>query len=203
MARYNGAVPRETEALSALPGIGRYTAHAIACFAHGRNLPVVDVNIQRVLSRIFRRMDLAGGTVSERDAWELAAKVLPAKAYDWNQALMDFGALVCTARSPKCESCPVTSVCLSSGRIANDITTRPKAEPAHRGIPRRIWRGAVVEALRVSPNPLSTAGLLRVVRPSGKAPSEKWLEEIVARLERDGVVSVNRLRGRSVVGLAT
>ena len=202
IASYNGAVPHETDALSALPGIGRYTSHAIACFAHGRNLPVVDVNVKRVLSRIFRRMESAGETLPEKDAWDLAARVLPSNAYDWNQALMDFGATVCAARSPKCPSCPVAGECLSSGRMGNKVSTRSKAEPAHRGIARRIWRGAIVEALRTSPKPISTDGLLRMVRPSGKTPSAKWLDDIIARLERDGLVSVRRERGRTVVGLA-
>ncbi len=152
MARYNGAVPRDTDALSALPGIGRYTSHAIACFAHGRRVPVVDVNIRRVLSRIFRPMKSAGEAVAEKDAWEIARTVLPANAYDWHQALMDFGAMVCTARSPKCPSCPVAGECLSSGPD-RERAHRPgrRPEPAHRGIARRIWRGAVVEALRASP----------------------------------------------------
>ena len=207
MAGYNGSVPCDTDELAALPGIGRYTAHAIACFAHGRKVPVVDVNVRRVLSRIFHRMDSAGGTISHRYAWELAARILPADAYEWNQAVMDFGAMVCTARNPKCPSCPLGDACLSAGRIRNRVSngtdpTRAKAEPSYRGIPRRTWRGKIVEALRGSRKGLATEDLLRIVRPSGRAPSSKWLNDIVARLERDGVVSVRRVRGRTAVSLA-
>lgn len=207
MAAYNGVLPRETDALEALPGIGRYTAHAVACFAHGRRLPVVDVNVRRVLSRIFRRMDTTGDVLSEKEAWELASAVLPAAAYDWNQALMDFGALICTARSPKCSSCPLAGTCRSGGRFRSaghaPPGRKPKPEPSHRGIPRRIWRGKIVGALRDSGKALAPTDLLRVVRPSGRAPSGKWLDDLIARLERDGVVSVRRSRGRTSVSLAS
>ncbi len=223
MASYNGSVPRDTNSLSLLPGIGRYTAHAVACFAHGSSVPVVDVNVRRVLSRIFHRMETTGGAISNPDAWKLAARILPAEAYDWNQALMDFGAMVCTARNPKCSSCPVSDACLSAGRFRNagitgpvlartpggngrrrreDDTRSSKKEPSHRGIPRRIWRGKIVEALCGSRKPLATADIQRIVRPSGKAPSGKWLNDIIGRLERDGVVSVRRERGRIAVSLA-
>ncbi len=205
MASYDGEVPRDTDALEALPGVGRYTAHAVACFAHGRRLPVVDVNVRRVLSRIFRRMETTSATLGENEAWELAAGLLPPDPYDWNQALMDFGALVCTARSPKCSFCPLAGPCRSGGRFTAGAASRsrPKPEPSHRGVPRRIWRGELVSALRKSGTPVAAADLLRIVRPSGRAPSARWLDNLIARLERDGVVSVHRAGRRTSVGLAS
>jgi A/G-specific adenine glycosylase len=228
VAKYGGEVPRDTGALAALPGIGRYTAHAVACFAHGRRVPVVDVNIRRVLSRIFRPMRSLSAAVAEQDAWDLAQSVLPANAYDWNQALMDFGAMVCPARAPKCSVCPVAEQCLSARFLRNDsfgarggptptagrkitsgsergipTTGRRKTEPSHLGIPRRIWRGRVVEALRESGGPRSIAELRESVRLSGKPASKAWIVEIVGRLEKDGVVDVRRSGGRTAVALAS
>jgi A/G-specific adenine glycosylase len=215
VARYGGRVPRDTGELEALPGIGKYTAHAVACFAHGRRVPVVDVNIRRVLSRIFRPMRSLSAAVAEREAWDIARSVLPANAYDWHQALMDFGAMVCSARSPKCDGCPVAGECLSArflrsrkrddpaGRrpAANARQRRP--EPSHLGVARRIWRGRIVEALRESGGPRSVAELRRRVRPSGKTASTGWIVGILDRLEKDGVVEVRRSGDRTAVALAS
>jgi A/G-specific adenine glycosylase len=220
VAKYGGKVPRDTGALTALPGIGKYTAHAVACFAHGRNVPVVDVNIRRVLSRVFRPMKTPAEAVAEKEAWDIARAVLPANAYDWQQALMDFGAMVCPARAPKCGACPVAAHCLSAGflrigkgehpagRTAAVKRTGPgagrlKPEPSHLGIPRRIWRGRVVEALRESDGPRSIAELRKRVRPGGKPASTEWIAGIVGRLEKDGVVDVRRSGGRTAVALAS
>jgi A/G-specific adenine glycosylase len=228
VAKYGGNIPRDTGELESLPGIGKYTAHAVACFAHGRKVPVVDVNIRRALSRIFRPMKTLSAVAAEQDAWDLAQAVLPADAYTWNQALMDFGAMVCPARTPKCGDCPVNVLCLSARflrdgtagalntryaalkrkQIADGTTGgppgpgRPKPEPSHRGIPRRIWRGRVVEALRASDGPRSIPELRKLVRPSGKPASLKWLGEVVGRLEKDGVVEVRFSGRRTAVALA-
>jgi A/G-specific adenine glycosylase len=221
VARYGGAVPPDTGALEELPGVGKYTAHAIACFAHGRRVPVVDVNIRRVLSRIFHPMKSLSSAVAEKAAWDLAETVLPANAYTWHQSLMDFGAMVCSARAPKCVPCPVQTLCLSarylregkakslSGRVSAggrrpvaDPAPR-KAEPSHLGVPRRVWRGRIVEALRAAGGPRSITDLRRLVRPSGEPASAEWLGEIVGRLEKDGVVEVRREGRRSAVALAS
>lgn len=222
VARYGGAVPADTGALETLPGVGKYTAHAVACFAHGRRVPVVDVNIRRVLSRIFHPMKSTREAIAEQAAWDLAAAVLPASAYySWHQALMDFGAMVCSARAPKCVSCPVRAGCLSvrylrggrgkgstgrvpaGGRRAVADPAPRKTEPSHLGVPRRVWRGRIVEALRAARGPRSITELRRLVRPSGEPASAQWLGEIVGRLEKDGVVEVRREGRRSAVALAS
>jgi A/G-specific adenine glycosylase len=205
VAGYNGSVPREPEELAALPGIGRYTAHAVACFAHGMALPVVDVNVRRVLSRVFRRMKSASGVVAEAEAWELAGLILPDDASGWNQALMDFGATVCTARAPRCSECPVRNSCLSAAHFrgpgrpharpaaAAAGRSRPNGkEPSHAGIPRRIWRGKIVGALTGRRGPVSRAELLRTVRASGKSLTPRRLDEFLELLEHDGVVDLGR-----------
>ncbi len=100
----NGKLPDDPEELDELPGVGRYTAGALACFAYEKPVPAVDTNVKRVLERVFRT----------KDVWGLAAAIVPKngkRAWRFNQALMELGALVCTARSPKCPKCPVRKEC--------------------------------------------------------------------------------------------
>ncbi len=118
VARYGGRLPETREALRALPGVGPYTAAAVLAFAHGRPEPVLDTNVRRVLGRVFlgpRRLARLRGT---RALWALAAAVLPpARAYDFNQALMDFGATWCRARAPRCRSCPMRAFCRTRAMV--------------------------------------------------------------------------------------
>jgi len=112
MTEYNGTLPEDVPSLQKLPGVGKYTARAIASIAFNIDVPTLDGNIRRVLSRIFN-VDLpAGSKESEKRLWELAAEYLPiggASAY--NQALMDLGAMICTPRTPACDLCPVKDFC--------------------------------------------------------------------------------------------
>lgn len=111
--RYGGALPDTLEGLLTLKGIGRYTAAAVACFAYGRAVAVLDTNVRRVLGRIFTG-SIPEALDGDRVAWRLAEAVLPrepAAAYDWNQALMDLGATICIARRPRCLLCPVQQHC--------------------------------------------------------------------------------------------
>jgi len=98
--------------LRALPGIGRYTAGALLSFAYGRDAAILDTNVRRVLGRVFfgpRRLARLRG---DRRLWELAEALVPrGRCYDFNQALMDFGAMVCVARNPKCLICPMKKGC--------------------------------------------------------------------------------------------
>ena len=91
VARYGGRLPEDDTALRSLPGIGRYTAGAVRSFAYGRRAPILDTNVRRVLGRVFHGQD--GRRVRTAAMWELAERVLPRRdVYDFNQALMDFGA---------------------------------------------------------------------------------------------------------------
>jgi A/G-specific adenine glycosylase len=95
-------------ALRTLPSVGRYTAGAVACFAYEKAVPAVDTNVRRVLMRV---MGAGGG---EKSVWALAEALVPRngkRAWRFNQALMELGALVCSARKPKCASCPVRAEC--------------------------------------------------------------------------------------------
>lgn len=114
LARYNGRLPHNEKALRAFKGIGRYTAGALRAFAFRQDAPILDTNVRRVLGRVFlgpRRMKAVRG---QKAWWDLAAALVPGgKAYDFNQALMDFGATWCTPRHPRCLPCPMKRFCRS------------------------------------------------------------------------------------------
>ena len=112
MAEYGGEIPQDVKALRRLPGIGRYTAGAIASIAFGQDEPALDGNIRRVLARVFDVAIPARSPEGERRLWELAAADLPpGRAGDYNQALMDLGATICTPHAPDCPSCPLNELC--------------------------------------------------------------------------------------------
>src|SRR5712672_2637157 len=99
-------IPDDPVELRTLPGVGRYTAGAVACFAYEKPVPAVDTNVNRVLSRAF----------ATNDVWACAERIVPKngkRAWRFNQALMELGALVCTARNPKCPECPVNTACVT------------------------------------------------------------------------------------------
>lgn len=112
VASYGGRLPDDATALRGMRGIGRYTAGALLCFAYGRPVPIVDTNVRRVLGRVFlgpRRLKRLRG---QKTMWDLAGTLVPSRhAYDYNQALMDFGATWCTARAPRCAPCPMRTFC--------------------------------------------------------------------------------------------
>jgi A/G-specific adenine glycosylase len=115
--KYAGNLPPNLEALCKLPGIGRYTAGAIASIAFGIDAPVLDGNVRRVLARLFDLDKPVSLPSSEKLLWELASKHLPAgQAGDYNQALMDLGATICTPRTPNCPNCPLINLCLAYER---------------------------------------------------------------------------------------
>jgi A/G-specific adenine glycosylase len=111
-------LPADPAALRALPGIGPYTAGAVASFAYERRAALVDTNVARVLRRVFSPAADPKSTGGRRTLWSLATSLLPRTgraAWTHNQALMELGALVCTARRPQCARCPVRGLCKSAG----------------------------------------------------------------------------------------
>jgi len=117
-----GEVPDSREKLRELPGIGEYTAGAVASLAFGEVVPAVDGNVRRVLARLF---DLEAPTTAElRDL--ASALVHPERPGEWNEALMEFGATVCTPRSPDCESCPLASECRALAARTVELRPPPK-----------------------------------------------------------------------------
>ena len=109
---YGGKIPETPEDLQKLKGIGKYTAGAVSCFGYRKQVPLVDTNVDRVLQRVFFGKKISQNTKDEKSIWELAHALVPkANPYDYNQAIMDFGAMICTARKPLCLLCPMNEIC--------------------------------------------------------------------------------------------
>jgi A/G-specific adenine glycosylase len=114
VASYGGRLPDRAEDLRRLPGVGRYTAGAVLAFAYGRDVAVLDTNVRRVLGRVFLGARRAARARGEKLFWDLAEALVPrGRGYDFNQALMDFGATWCSPRKPKCATCPMKRFCAS------------------------------------------------------------------------------------------
>jgi A/G-specific adenine glycosylase len=128
VAEHDGEVPDSHAALRALPGVGDYTAAAIASFAFGRRHAVLDTNVRRVLGRVVRGEELPPASLTRKER-ETAEELLPgddATAAAWAVGVMELGALVCTATKPRCPACPVTDLCawVAAGRPAYDGPAR-------------------------------------------------------------------------------
>jgi A/G-specific adenine glycosylase len=135
-----GAIPSDPAELRQLPGIGRYTAGAVASFAFERVAAAVDTNVARVLRRVF--YPGARRPVTPGELWRTAEEILPRKgksAWAFNQAIMELGALICTARGPRCVDCPVRRICVTGGRSPGSVTLSEA-----RGPRRRVWHDAGV-----------------------------------------------------------
>ena len=114
VARYGGRLPDDAQGLRRLPGVGRYTAGAMLAFAYGQDAALLDTNVRRVLSRVFLGTRAGRRPPGDRALWDLAGTLVPrGRGYDFNQALMDFGALWCTPRRPRCGPCPLRRLCAS------------------------------------------------------------------------------------------
>ena len=110
--RYGGRLPSDAEELLSFKGIGRYTAGAIRSFAFNEDAPILDTNVSRVIHRVF--MAKGNPKTQKPKLWQLSEALIPrGKGYDFNQAIMDFGATCCTARNPSCRKCPMKSFCRS------------------------------------------------------------------------------------------
>lgn len=139
---YEGQLPQDIQSLRKLPGIGRYTAGAIASIAFRMDEPTLDGNIRRVLARLFDVHLPARSPQGERRLWELAAENLPTgKAGDYNQALMDLGATICKPRQPDCQGCPLNEACQAYALGVQEH--RPVLEP-RRAVPHYIVTAAII-----------------------------------------------------------
>jgi A/G-specific adenine glycosylase len=140
---YEGKLPQDAGTLRKLPGVGRYTAAAIASIAFGQDEPALDGNIRRVLSRVFNLIDPVGSTKGTQKLWKLAGENLPpGRAGDYNQAIMDLGAMICTPRSPDCAVCPVAGICQAKALGVEEDRPVPKLKVK---IPHHIVTAAVIQ----------------------------------------------------------
>jgi A/G-specific adenine glycosylase len=110
--RYGGQLPSDAETLRSFKGIGAYTAGAIRSFAFGHRAAILDTNVARVLFRVFVGRGDAKTHATRKHLWALSEALVPRKhVFDFNQAVMDLGAMVCVPRNPKCLICPMTKIC--------------------------------------------------------------------------------------------
>ncbi len=192
--QHGGEVPEELDALLALPGVGSYTAAAIASFAYGQRHVVLDTNVRRVLARVAT--GVAGPPVAATAAeTRLATEFLPAepaRAARWAVASMELGALICTARTPACERCPVEDLCAwrGAGRPVNEA---PRRRQAYEGTDRQC-RGALLAVLRSS-DQLVVRDELDAVWPD---PVQR--ERALTSLVLDGLVVGDDLVGYALPG---
>jgi A/G-specific adenine glycosylase len=134
VARYAGELPSDLKSLRGLPGIGRYTAGAIASIAFNRDEPTLDGNLRRVFARLFDVSEPADAPAGKEILWKLAAEHLPpGQAGDYNQALMDLGATICLPRKPRCLLCPLMELCQAraNGTQEGRPVLKPKKETPH------------------------------------------------------------------------
>jgi A/G-specific adenine glycosylase len=189
VAQYRGALPRDPAALGALPGIGRYTAGAIASIAHGVRAPLVDGNVARVLARLYAIEGNIKATATTQRLWQLAERLVPDSAPgDFNQGLMELGATVCTPTSPTCLVCPLRAICRAhrDGREAElpEMPARKRPEELPLLASSALW----IEA--------DGALLLARRRPTGLYGG-LWELPQAAGLD-DAAALVGRLTGRPV-----
>lgn len=203
---HGGSVPVTYDRLLELPGVGSYTAAAVAAFAFGRRETVVDTNIRRVHARLFSGTALPAQSLTAAEM-RLAGQLLPADgaaSVRWNAAVMELGAVICTARSPKCALCPVAGSCAWLAAGEPPPTYTPKGQSWH-GTDRQV-RGAVMAVLRAAESPVDPelfrsaaadlgfepAGIgvpLAALHRLGPAPEQ--LERALAGLQADGLVELH------------
>ncbi len=195
VSEHGGRVPQTIDELRILPGVGRYTAAAIASFAFGAREPVVDVNVRRVLARALTGRE----RIAESAVWRLATVALPReRSGAWSQALMDVGARYCRP-APLCGTCPARRVCAFSatGKTRKRASTKRRPSTTNSGFvgSRRYFRGRIVRALTISPR-LSLLALGEQVKADFAATDILWLRDLVAELERDGLAAMDVARNR-------
>jgi len=187
-----GGWPETVEGLAALPGVGPYTARAVACFALGLQVAPVDTNVARVLARSLAGTDPADLTPAARQ--RLADQAMPppsaGTAWAWSSALMDVGALHCRPR-PRCHGCPLFAICRWRALGPAAPPARPRTQARFATSDRR-WRGAVVRALAGAPEGMDRAALAEAVDAAAADRPAGWFEGLLAGLEREGLVTAGR-----------
>ena len=130
MDRHGGKFPQDIDQMRQLSGIGKYTAHAVASFAFNQSVPIVEANTGRVLARLFNLRKSIDSDLGRRTLWQHAASLLPkSDAATFNSALLDLGALICVARKPKCDVCPVNAFCRAKNPAALPVRkSRPETK---------------------------------------------------------------------------
>ncbi len=199
--KYKGIIPQDPQLLLELPGIGSYTAGSVASFAFNLPVPAIDVNVRRIVMRIWRGVD-QGLPMSRKEEEELSMYVrgiIPTnRSSDFHNALMDFGSMVCLRDKPLCESCVLRETCafypkykMNPGKVLFVAERREEAGRREMGkhVPNRIFRGRIVNFVRsYGGNEVLVSTLGSTVKKDYCAADKEWLLELCARLEKEGYV---------------
>ncbi len=188
--QHGGRVPDDVAALERLPGVGPYTARAVAAIAFGRPVGAVDTNVRRVLGRV------AGGAdgLAEAALQVFADSIVPPdRPADWTHALMDVGATFCRPRRPDCAACPARSRCRYAATPPDLAPSAKRRPPAHRFETTSRWlRGRILEQLRVA----ADEGWTTIAHPLGMHGAEAIRDALTA-LAGDGLVELHTTRPRT------
>jgi A/G-specific adenine glycosylase len=191
---HGGDIPSDPATLKTLPGIGPYTAGAVACFAYEQDVVFADTNARRVLHRVFLGPDVPEPVAPEDELLHLASLLLPpGGGWSWNQALIELGALVCSARAPRCGVCPLREHCASRPTILGLIAAERPSERPSPAYERsnRFLRGRILAALRESsPEGSSLRTLAGLVPGPCARDRSARVREVVESLWKDGLVEV-------------
>ena len=192
LEQHHGELPQDLDELRNLPGIGRYTAGALASIAFKLDQPTLDANLRRVFTRLFNIEVPADSAAGEKILWDLAAEHLPkGHAGDYNQALMDLGANICIPKNPKCELCPLTEICQALAKGVQELrpVMKPKKDRPHYF----QAAGAIIENTKVLLAKRPAKGLLGGMWefPNGRIEAEP-AKELENTLEREYSLRVQR-----------
>jgi len=196
VTEYNGRLPGDLDALLGLKGVGPYTARALQAFVFRKPVLAPDTNVRRVLTRYFVGPK-EDPRIFDEQTWSAWERTVPKKeGYDVNQALMDLGSQVCTARGPVCGVCPLKALCNSWPAITTlERSELPRQKETSRervdrfGIPNRIYRGRIVERLRGDKVPVRDLTKLgKRVREEFSRDDIAWLQNVLSGLVKDGLV---------------
>ena len=183
---FGGCVPQDVPDLLKLPGVGRYTAGAIASIAFNRDEPVVDGNVIRVLCRLFRIRHDPRSSAAQKRLWGLANELLPSgKARFFNQAMMELGATICLPRSPRCDDCPLGRMCAAKAHGEQEkLPVRANRKPLPR---HKVVVGVIYEKGRILIDKRKPGGLLGGLweLPGGKVEKSESLKAALVREVRE------------------
>ena len=183
---YEGIFKKDIAMLESLPGIGSYTSRSILIFAYNKNITTRDVNINRLVRRIYEKKEMHDKTLAAR-----VSAIFPhRRSRDWHNALMDIASAMCTKRLPKCTKCPLHEYCKSFPN-PNDYVKTSKKEigrnECNKHVPRRIYRGRIIEYLRTNNGNRNEIGS-NIKADWNVAVDDKWLEEILQKLKKEGMI---------------
>lgn len=184
LAKANKTLPQSREELLKLPGIGPYTAGAVMIFAHDKPALSVDVNVERVLKRVFWPRNTQP-TRKEVDALSLKLITESGRPHAWHCALMDLGSAICTARNPKCNHCPLYEHCKTRGVRIEEIRTKPK-QTKFLGS-NRWWRGQILKTLLTGP--VKEQHLLHRIKEQPSTEEQDTYAAALQGMIKEGIVT--------------